>query len=145
MEKTIHRQVESRLAKLEVRYTPGRQRVVEALRITGGPRSATDLHGELGRILPLSSLYRSLSVLTDAKVLATHNGDGRVVLYELAEWLVGHHHHQTCEMCGAIDDIELSSETETMLEQLVSDSAGDQGFLATGHSLEIVGICTTCR
>ncbi len=145
MDQTIHRQVESRLTKREVRYTRGRQRVVETLSMADGPRSATDLHQELGRVLPLSSLYRSLSVLTDAEVLATHHGNGRVVLYELAEWLLGHHHHRICEKCGAIADIELSGEEENLLERLVSNATRSQGFVATGHSLELVGVCATCQ
>ena len=118
--------------------------MVEALARAEGPRSASDLHSDLDRDLPLSSLYRSLSVLTDAEVLAPHHGNGRVVRYELAEWLVGHHHHTRCEICGSIDDIELPKESEAILEEMVSSGTAARGFAATGHSLEIVGRCTTC-
>ena len=144
MQPTIDDQVETRLAESEIRYTRGRRQVVEALARAEGPRSASDLHSDLDRGLPLSSLYRSLSVLTDAEVLAPHHGNGRVVRYELAEWLVGHHHHIRCEICGSIDDIELSDESETALEEMVTSAALARGFVTTGHSLEIVGRCATC-
>lgn len=140
----IGEQVESRLAESEIRYTRGRRQVVEALARAEGPRSASDLHSDLDRDLPLSSLYRSLSVLTDAEVLAPHHGNGRVVRYELAEWLVGHHHHTRCEDCGSIDDIALPNDLETTLEELVSSATAPRGFAATGHALEIVGRCGTC-
>lgn len=140
----IHEQVESRLARSEIRYTPGRRQVVGVLERAEGPRSASDLYRDLDGNLPLSSLYRSLAVLAEAKVLASHHGKGRVVLYELAEWLVGHHHHRRCEGCGSMDDIKLSSNSEEMLEQIASHVTHDLGFVATGHSLEIVGRCGAC-
>ena len=144
MHPKIDEQVESRLAESEIRYTRGRRQVVEALAKAEGPRSASDLHSDLDRDLPLSSLYRSLSVLTEADVLAPHHGNGRIVRYELAEWLVGHHHHTRCEICGSIDDIELSKESETALEEMVSSATVARHFVATGHALEIVGRCRPC-
>lgn len=144
MQAQIEQQVESRLAESDIRYTRGRRQVVEALVRAVGPRSASDLHNDLDRDLPLSSLYRSLSVLTEADVLVPHHGNGRVVRYELAEWLVGHHHHLRCENCGSIDDIELPTDSETALEDVVSAATSEQVFLATGHSLEIVGLCAAC-
>ena len=145
MHPTIDDQIESRLAKSEIRYTRGRRQVVGALARAVGPRSASDLHSDLDRDLPLSSLYRSLAILTEADVLARHHGKGRVTRYELAEWLVGHHHHVRCEICGSLDDIRLSDKSETALKEMVSSATATRGFVATGHSLEIVGHCTTCR
>lgn len=140
----ITEQVESRLSRSGIRYTRGRRKVVESLAKADGPRSVSDLYGDLDQDLPLSSLYRSLSVLTEVEVLTPHHGDGRVVRYELAEWLMGHHHHLRCDSCGTIDDIKLSSEAEAILENLVGLATRRHGFVATGHTLEIAGVCVTC-
>ncbi len=133
-----------RLAADEVRYTRGRRMVVAALRDADGPRSAAELHDELAHRVPLSSLYRSLSVMADAGVLSTHHAGGGVTRYELAEWLVGHHHHLVCVECGAVDDVELSDEMEATLERLVTHAATEGGYRARGHALEIDGLCSAC-
>lgn len=140
----IDQQVRTRLAAREVRYTRGRQRVVAALREVDGPRSAAELHEVLAPAVPLSSLYRSLSVMADAGVLAPHHSAKGVTRYELAEWLVGHHHHLVCVLCGAVDDVELPPELERTLESLVATAAASSRFAAAGHALEIDGLCAEC-
>ena len=140
----IEQQIVSRLTAFDIRYTRGRRRVVQALARADGPRSASDLHKELDQAVPLSSLYRSLSVLTGAGVLAPHHGSGGVIRYELAEWLMGHHHHLVCDICGTIDDIELSENSEVILNTLVSGATRSRDFVATGHALEIGGLCISC-
>jgi Fur family ferric uptake transcriptional regulator len=137
-------QIRTRLAEHDVRYTGGRRRVVEALALAEGPRSASELHDDLDGEVPISSLYRSLAVMTDAGVLTHHHGLKGVTRYELAEWLVGHHHHLVCVDCGAVDDVELSPPVEATLRSLVSEVVADRGFVATGHALEIDGRCPAC-
>lgn len=133
-----------RLAADEVRYTKGRRLVVGALRDADGPRSAAELHLELERRVPLSSLYRSLSVMAATGILDIHRAADGVTRYELAEWLVGHHHHLVCVQCGAVDDVELADDQEAVLQRLVARAAGAGGYRATGHSLEIDGLCASC-
>ena len=88
--------VEQRLAAEGVRLTRGRRAIVLAIASAGGPRTAAEIHAELSDTLPLSSLYRSLSVLTDAGVLVAQHDSGGIMRFELAEWLAGHHHHFVC-------------------------------------------------
>jgi Fur family ferric uptake transcriptional regulator len=140
----IDQQIRMRLAADEVRYTKGRRLVVDALREAEGPRSASELHEELERSVPLSSLYRSLSVMATAGVLHIHRAADGVARYELAEWLVGHHHHLVCIQCGAVDDVELADDQEAALRRLVAQTAGAGGYQVTGHSLEIDGLCAAC-
>ena len=140
----IGQQIAARLAASGLRYTEGRRRVMRCLAAADGPRSASELHGDLGGEMPVSSLYRSLSVLTEAGVLAPHHGSGGSIRYEPAEWLVGHHHHLVCSRCGAVGDVELPEAWETVLADLASDAAGLQGFTAAGHTLEIEGLCAGC-
>lgn len=136
-------QIRNHLAGHSVRYTRGRQRVVAALARVDGPRSAAELHHQIDGTVPLSSLYRSLVVLSEAGVLSPHHGTKGLTRYELAEWLMGHHHHLVCIDCGAVDDIQLPPDLETTLERLVSTVAADR-FVATGHALEIDGRCAAC-
>ncbi len=140
----LEQQVRGRLAAHEVRYTAGRRRVIGALAAADGPRSAAELHDDLDRSVPLSSLYRSLSVMADAGVLDEHHGAKSITRYELAEWLVGHHHHLVCVSCGSVDDIELPAELERTLESVISRAAGLGDFSVSGHALEIDGRCSAC-
>ena len=140
----IEQQAVSRLAAQEIRYTKGRRRVIRALARADGPRSASELHKELDEVVPLSSLYRSLSVLTRAGILSPHHGSGGIIRYELAEWLMGHHHHLVCDRCGSIDDVELPERSEAVLDDVVTTATRFRDFVATGHSLEIAGRCTPC-
>ena len=94
----VDQQIGERLAAHDVRYTAGRRKVAAALLQAGGPRSASELHAELGDAVPVSSLYRSLAVMTEAGILARHPGRDGDARYELAEWLTGHHHHLVCHL-----------------------------------------------
>lgn len=140
---TLHRQVESRLAEKDTRYTRGRRTVVDALADADGPRSAAELSPMVSDV-PLSSLYRTLSVLEDAGVVTPHLATKGIARYELAEWLMGHHHHLVCVECDRVEDVEVSAEREDRLKELVEAIAHDSGFVATSHALEIEGTCGRC-
>lgn len=140
---TLDQQVTQRLAEQGVRYTSARKAVVRALSLADGPRSAQELFDDLD--VPLSSLYRSLGVLEQAGVLTPHHGIRGVTRYELAEWAAGHHHHTVCGSCGTVDDVHLDPSLEEALERLVSEITDTLQFSATGHALEVEGLCGTCR
>lgn len=141
---TLHRQVEARLAEYETRYTRGRRSVVDALAAADGPRSAAELTPVLLDV-PVSSMYRTLSVLEDAGVVTPHLSTKGVARYELAEWLAGHHHHLVCIECGRVEDVDVDDVREGRLHQLVEAIAEGSGFAASGHALEIEGTCERCR
>lgn len=141
----LERQVAARLAERDARFTPSRRRVVRFLSAADGPVSASGLHTGLDGAVPLSSLYRTLTVLEEAGVLAReHDADG-TARYELAEWLTGHHHHLVCVRCGAIEDVEIDAEAEAEMTGLVVRIAARRGFAATGHRIDIEGRCPGCR
>lgn len=140
----LERQVEMRLREHDVRFTSGRRAVVEALARASGPMSAAELDEELGAEVPLSSIYRTLSVLEDAGVVAHHLGAKGLTRFELAEWLTGHHHHLVCIGCGSVSDIDIPSPQEESVRGLVSEIAALASFSATDHALEIEGRCARC-
>jgi Fur family transcriptional regulator, ferric uptake regulator len=138
------RQIEEKLAESGVRYTTGRRHVVAALERVDGPRSAAELHREMGGEVPVSSVYRTLAVLEEAGVVEPHHGARGITRYEMAEWLAGHHHHLVCIECGGVEDIELPARLEVELERLVGQVSGLASFSADGHSLEVDGRCSRC-
>lgn len=138
------RQVEERLADSGIRYTGGRRQVVAALERAGGPLSAAELHGAMAGGVPVSSLYRTLAVLESAGVVVPHHSVKGITRYEIAEWLAGHHHHLVCIDCGAVEDVELPRTLENQLQRLVGQVSQMSAFSASGHSLEVDGLCTRC-
>jgi Fur family transcriptional regulator, ferric uptake regulator len=143
-DREIDETIRQYLAERDIRYTGGRRAVVRALEIAAGPQSAAELHLRLRR-LPLSSLYRSLAILEEAGLLSLHHGQGKVSRYELAEWLTGHHHHLVCIECGAMGDFELEARAEEQLLNIVASAGRKAGYQVRGHSLEVEGLCGSCR
>lgn len=140
----LHESVRRRLAEHEVRYTNGRRAVVTTLVKLGGPESAAELHRRLRRV-PLSSLYRSLTVLDEAGVLVKHHDTDGLARFELAEWLTGHHHHVVCIDCGSVADVELSADAEAVLDRLAEEVGREAGYTVSGHNLEVEGVCGSCQ
>lgn len=141
--RNIGSQVEERLREHDVRYTHGREAVVEALLRAAGPISAADLHQRLS--VPLSTLYRSLAVLDEAGVLVRQHDPSGVTRYELAEWLAGHHHHLFCARCGRVVDVAPEPGEEAALAEMAGAVAERAGFVPSGHALDVEGVCATCR
>lgn len=140
----IDREVAKRLGDHAVRYTRGRRTVVATLADAGGPLSAAELHTTVGGDLPLSSIYRSLAVLEDAGVLAPHHGAKGLTRYELAEWLLGHHHHLVCMDCGSVEDVEVTARHETQVDRIVGEISSASSFTPLNHAFEIQGRCSRC-
>lgn len=139
----LEREIQARLASEGIRYTKGRRAIVRTLFRVAGPLSAAELHKRLRSSVPLSSLYRSLTVLEEAGVLIPHHGS--ITRFELAEWLTGHHHHLVCNECGTVEDVELEDERESRLHVLALQVADGAGFFVTDHTLEIEGLCRQCN
>lgn len=140
----LEERVRSRLDEVDVRYTAGRARVVRLIEAAGGPRSAAELHAIVRPDVPLSSLYRTLTVLSDAAVVDKSHGPDGSALYELAEWLRGHHHHLVCLECGSVEDVDVGSDDERLLGALADRVARSQGFVAKGHRIDVEGVCRKC-
>ncbi len=142
---SLDREVEQRLRERDVRYTRGRRTVVNALADVMGPRSAAELHELIGDDVPLSSLYRTLTVLEEAGVVVPHFGARSLTRYELAEWIKGHHHHFVCVECGAVEDIDVPNHLEAEVAHVVAKIAELAAFDPSTHVLEIEGRCKRCR
>ncbi|MEE8457680.1 MAG: Fur family transcriptional regulator [Acidimicrobiia bacterium] len=140
----VHELVRRRLSEAEIRYTSGRRTVVTAIQMASGPRTAAELATGSAGFIPISSLYRTLSLFEDTGILKKHHGPRGVARYELAEWLTGHHHHVVCVACGAIEDIDVPDGAESELHAIASVLGSKAGFRVLDHVLEVEGVCPDC-
>lgn len=94
--------------------------------------------------LTLSSMYRNMTDLEVVGVVQKVIGTGEHTRYEVAEDLIGHHHHRICTECGSIDDFVVAAITERSLTAALETALRESGFRPTGHRLDAVGICADC-
>jgi Fur family transcriptional regulator, ferric uptake regulator len=135
------RQAERLLGEVGLSATPQRVGVLAELMHEQDDVTAQELHGRLrsrGERLGLATVYRTLSALADEGVvdaLSHHPGE---LCYR---WCgAEHHHHLVCSSCHRV--VELGGcELEPWLER----ASAQHGFVATGHRLEVAGVCADCR
>ena len=139
----LHAQIGSKLAQQGHRYTNGRQELVEILVLTGQPMTLPDIV-EADPNLAQSSAYRNLDILVRCDVIRRINAGGDHAYFELAESLLGHHHHLICLSCGSIEDVQFDSEIEHLVDKSLSEIAAQTGFTPTTHSLDLHGHCAEC-
>ena len=100
----IHTAVHDLLHNAGQRYTDKRRVIIDILIRAGKPMLITDILAK-AKDMPQSTLYRNLLVLeeTSTVVRVVTNADSGC--YELAEHLMGHHHHMVCSKCGVVRDV----------------------------------------
>jgi Fur family ferric uptake transcriptional regulator len=88
----------------------------------------------------LATVYRTLELLTELKILHKMNfGDG-VARYDLhTENSEHHHHHLVCVKCGAVDEI-----MDDMLGPIEQKVEKEYHFNILDHRLVFHGICYRC-
>jgi len=133
------------LESKQARFTPARRLVIETLDGSSGPQSAADLAVAVAGAIPMSSLYRTLSVLEETEVIERFPDQAGIARYELAEWLTGHHHHMTCIECGATSDVAVPGDLEATVADIASEVGRRFDFTVTGHRLDLQGVCSQCR
>ena len=124
------------------RMTKQRPAVLDELTRVSDFRSAQqifeDLHSQ-GQRVGLATVYRSLQGLAeDGRVDTLRSSEGEVLYRNCAS--EHHHHHLVCRTCGFTEEIE-----QSQIESWVSAVAADHGFSDVEHSLELFGLCASCR
>jgi Fe2+ or Zn2+ uptake regulation protein len=140
----LHGEAASRLLSVGQRYTANRRMLIEALADVSGPVTiAGILEGRSD--LPVSSAYRSLTVLERAGLVQRVVTGEERARYELAEELTDrHHHHLVCSSCASVEDVTIPPELERDVDRILASLAGRSGFTAVSHQLDLVGLCRVC-
>jgi Fur family ferric uptake transcriptional regulator len=125
-----------------MRATRQRSAVAATLGTSEGFRSAQDLYEAMraaGERVGLTTVYRTLQAMAAAgevDVLRTADGES---VYRRCRSDV-HHHHLVCRSCGTT--VELPGDE---VEAWAAQVAEEHGFTDTTHTVEVFGICATCR
>ncbi|GAB7386191.1 Fur family transcriptional regulator [Bacillaceae bacterium] len=137
----IRKQLHSHNYKL----TPQREATVRVLLENEADHlSAEDVYLKVKEKSPeigLATVYRTLELLSELKIIHKMNfGDG-VARYDLRdEGAEHHHHHLVCVHCGTVDEIieDLLGEVERQVEK-------DFDFKILDHRLTFHGVCHRCK
>jgi len=144
MVEDLHGVVESRLRRIDQRYTAGRRAIVEVLVSAGHPVSIGDI-ADRRPDLPRSSAYRHLVDLQAAGIVRRVTAHDDFARFELAEDLTEHHHHFLCTSCGKVSDVTPSDALERTIAQQLDRLADMQGFQPHSHRVDVLGICSACH
>ena len=123
------------------RLTKQRKAITEALASQENFRSAQDIHALLtadGETIGLSTVYRNLTEMFEVRDVDMIIGTDGESQYRLCS--ANHHHHLTCKQCGLA--IEITGEA---LEVWAKQVGIDNGFTEITHTLEITGVCRSCK
>ena len=144
METRIER-IKKQLHSSSYKLTPQREATVRVLlEHEEDHLSAEDVYllvKEKSPEIGLATVYRTLELLTELKIVDKINfGDG-VSRYDLRQEGAAHfHHHLVCIECGAVDEIQ-----EDLLEDVEAVVQRRWNFKIKTHRLTFHGICYRCQ
>jgi Fur family ferric uptake transcriptional regulator len=93
-----------------------------------------------GRAVGIASVYRSLELLAELRLVHRVDLGGTVTRFEPSHPGGEHHHHVVCDDCGRVAQFE-----DGGLESALSRVAGRLGFELEGHDVVLRGSCADCR
>lgn len=139
----VHDAVAAQLRRVEQRYTPQRQVLVDVLAGAGRPLAIADIVAAAE--LPQSSVYRNLAVLEQAGAVRRVQAADGGARFELDEDHTEHHHHLVCTSCGTVVDYRVSEGLERSMERAIAEIVDATGFRPQAHRLDLLGTCASCR
>jgi len=129
------------LERSGVRVTSCRLEVLEELAREQDDATAQEIWSRLrerGSRTGLATVYRTLALLSSAGIVDVFSHHAGEQCYRLCS--DGHHHHLVCESCHHVVEV-----SECDLDDWLDGVARQAGFVATGHHVEITGLCAECR
>ena len=121
-----------------LRPTRQRRAVMDALGAQREFRTAQELHALLAEPVGLATVYRTLAALADGGEVDVLRGEDGEASYRLCS--EHHHHHLVCRSCGATVEVEGPA-----VERWARSIADEHGYADVSHTLEVFGVCPTCR
>jgi Fur family ferric uptake transcriptional regulator len=144
MESRIDR-IKKQLHSASYKLTPQREATVRVLLENEEDHlSAEDVYllvKEKSPEIGLATVYRTLELLTELKIVDKINfGDG-VSRYDLRqEGAARFHHHLVCTQCGSVEEIQ-----EDLLGEVEKTVENNWNFKVKDHRLTFYGICHVCQ
>jgi Fe2+ or Zn2+ uptake regulation protein len=133
------------LSRQGLRLTLPRRAVVDVLVQHTAPLSVAEIHARLNnrRINPVS-VYRTVRLLVELKLVRVADESKGTQRFELAEAFRGHHHHLVCQECGQVEDLDGCWLGQEMLDALNRRVQRLRRFRVTAHDLKLFGRCQRC-
>lgn len=137
--------IKKQLHAQSYKLTPQREAIVRVLLEREEDHlSAEEIYLLVKEIAPeigLATVYRTLDLLSELKIVDKINfGDG-VSSYDLRKEGAKHfHHHLVCTECGSVEEI-----VDDLLEDVEKIVQNDWGFQVKDHRLTFHGVCRVCQ
>ncbi len=119
--------------------TAARRAVFKSL-LDKEPQTMAELSEATGGLVNRASLYRIIALFESIGVVERLNIGWKYKI-ELSDSFASHHHHITCLLCGRVRSFNESLTLSSELKQIASQN----GYTASGHQLELRGICSKCQ
>ena len=123
------------------RLTPQRLMVVSAVRHAEGHMTASRIAEQVKKSYPYidaSTVYRTLAVLKDMRLVSETDMGGGENIYEWME--PQRHHHLVCRRCNQVTLLD-HGQVQTLGRKILKE----HGFAADLDHFAIVGLCQDCR
>ena len=141
---SLYAEVAARMNAQQQRFTASRRQIVEVLAAQDRPLSIPEILEATPEVAQ-SSAYRNIAVLEKVGVVTRVMSSDEWARFELAEDLIGHHHHLMCAGCGVVQDIVVPDSIEHELDKTLAVVAKRGGFLLQHHRLDLIGMCASCQ
>ncbi len=127
------------------KLTPQRRSILNVMiKRIGDHLTAEEIYDDVRAECPdigLATVYRTLQLLSDMKVLMKLNLDDGITRYEInVDEDHHHHHHLICEKCGKIFEVKYD-----LLEEVEKKIEKEYNFKIQNHKLKFYGYCKACR
>jgi Fur family ferric uptake transcriptional regulator len=127
------------------KLTPQRRAVLDTIiENEGNHLTAEELYDAVKVVCPeigLATVYRTVLLLEELKVLCKLDLSDGCSRYELIHEEENHqHHHLVCTNCGKVIEVE-----GDLLETLESTIEEKYKFLIKNHSVKFFGLCSDCN
>ncbi len=127
------------------KLTPQRRSILNVMiKRMGEHLTAEEIYDDVRKECPdigLATVYRTLQLLSDMKVLMKLNLDDGITRYEMnIDEKHHHHHHLICERCGKIFEVKYD-----LLEEVEKKIEKEYNFTIQNHKLKFYGYCKLCR
>jgi len=137
--------IKKQLRSYEFKLTPQREATVRVLlENEAGHLSAEDVYMLVKKKAPdigLATVYRTLELLSEIKIIQKLNFGDNVARYEFHSGEEEHHHHHlVCVKCHKVE--EINEDWLTPIEEKVEN---EFNFQIHDHRLIFQGICHSCR